>query len=399
MSDRKRKISIRKVIQTLLTIIVVTGFTMAIVSADRLQNNKKVKSITVQIRNGNVVHFLDNAEVMKMLFADRHLDPHDMKLASLDIHKMEHIVRSNPWVSDAQVYIDNERNMHVFVTQRVPVVRMFEENNNSYYLDTALKAVPLSEQYVHYTPIVTGAPPLSDDSNSRVLKGEVLSVVNYLTAHKFWNAQIAQVVMAPGHTFELIPVLGKQRILIGDTSKLDTKLNNLLAFYTQVQNKVGWEKYEVIDLRYDGQIVASPALKWKIPYDKALSDMAWVKAVMESAPKGQKDEAAIGLDSVATPAQATAVPPKTPAVITPQPVVAPLKPKNAPKPGQHLAMVKPAGKHDPKPAAHSPKQAAHAPKPVKKEDKSRKKPIPAKGPAKPGAANKKPIVHEAPKHN
>ena len=393
MSDRKRKISIRKVLQTLLTIIVVTGFTMAVVSADRLQNSKKVNSVTVQIRNGNVVHFLDNAEVMKMLFADRHLDPHNMKLASLDIHKMEHIVRSNPWVSDAQVYIDNERNMHVFVTQRVPVVRIFEENNNSYYLDTALKAVPLSEQYVHYTPLVTGAPALSDDSNSRVLKGEVLSIVNYLNNHKFWNAQIAQIVMAPGHTFELIPVLGKQRILIGDTSMLDTKLNNLLAFYTQVQNKVGWEKYEVIDLRYDGQIIASPALKWKIPYDKALSDMAWVKAVMESAPKGQKDEAAIGLDSVAASAQTVAaVAPKKPVPVTPQAVAAPLKPKQTPKPGQHLAVVKPVGKHDLKPAAH-------APKPLKKEDKNKKKPIPARAPKKPDAAHKKPIVREVPKHN
>jgi cell division protein FtsQ len=83
-------------------------------------------------------------------------------------------------------------------------------------------------------------------------------------------------------------VLGRQRIIIGDTARLDEKLQNLLAFYKQVQNKVGWDQYRSIDLRYAGQVVASPALKWKAPVDRAISNINWLKAIMETAPSQDK---------------------------------------------------------------------------------------------------------------
>lgn len=442
MSTGKRKISIRKVIQTLVTIVVVTGFTMAILSADRLQSRKKLSNVEIQIRNGEAVHFIDEGEVMKMLFTDRHLDPYQLSLGTLDIHKMENIARSNPWVSDAQVYVDNERAMHISVTQRVPVVRVFEESGHSYYLDRDLNAMPLSDRYVHYTPLITGAPVLrEDDSISRDIKGTMLALVSYITGSKFWNAQIAQIVIGRNKTFELIPILGKQRILLGDTSRVPEKLNNLLAFYQQVENKVGWEKYEVIDLRFKGQVVASPALKWKIPVDRALTNMNWVKAIMESAPKDDKDEsvsnaldtgmaggrmatdniqvpvAASRPERVVTPAAPVARPqqaiavqkpssspkpevekpkpaahvkPKVPAIAKPGAVA---RPKPKPKPGETVAGKKPSG-HSIKPNAPAPNKKPVTPKKDDKKTVAKPKPKPSD---KPGVKKPKPETKVRPK--
>ena len=399
MSDRKRKISIRKVIQTFVTMIVVAGFTMAVISADRLQNRKKLNHITINIRNSNTVHFLDESEVMKMLFADRHLDPQNTTLGRLDIHKMEQIARSNPWVRDAQVYVDNERDVHVFITQRVPVVRIFEETGNSYYLDTTLQAMPVSERYVHYTPIVTGTPQLRDDSNGRATKGKIIWLVDRIGSHKFWNAQIAQVVMTPGQTFELIPVLGKQRIVLGDTDRLDRKLNNLLAFYQQVQNKVGWEKYEVLDLRFNGQVIASPSLPWKAPVDRALTNMNWVKAVMEAGPKNERDE------SVTNAGDSAAVTPTAQPVARLPVAAVPVKPATAPKPKPPAAKPAIAVQKPPqKPAPKKPVTAAATPKkpvtPVKKKDPKKEDKKDVKKPAKPNTvARPKPKPQSQPRHN
>lgn len=372
MSDRKRKISIRKVIQTLLTLVVVAGFTMAFVSADRMQNNKKIRNVSVRIRNANTVHFLDEAEVMKLLFSDLHLDPKQTTLARLDIKKMEQAARSNPWVSDAQVYVDNERDMHVSVTQRVPVVRIFEANGNSYYLDTSLQSMPLSEHYVHYTPVVTGTPVLHDDSAGRELKGKIVGLVERVANNKFWNAQIAQIVVTPEQSFELIPVLGKQRIVLGDTTHLGDKLSNLLAFYQQVQNKVGWEKYEVIDLRFEDQVVASPSLPWKAPVDRALSNMNWVKAVMEAGPKNDRDESVTnaGDSAAVTPAPVAAIAPKpvaAPKPVTPKPAAA-AQPKPA-KPATGRNIQQAAAKPGAKPV--KPVKSEHKKDDKKKDDKKK----------------------------
>lgn len=365
----QRKISIRKVLQTLVTIIVVSGCTLAILSADRLQRNKKVKSVTVHMRNSNKVHFLDEAQVMSMLFSDRHLVPENISLAQLDIHKMETIARTNPWVSDAQIFVDNERNMHVYVTQRVPAARLFEAGGNSYYLDTALRAMPLSESYVHYTPVVTAAPQLRDDSAGTAQKGTILHLVKYVNSHPFWNAQIAQIVVAGKNNFELIPVLGKQRILLGDTSKLPLKLANLFAFYQQVCNKVGWDKYQTIDLRYEGQVIASPALAWKAPVDRALSNMSWVKAVLEAGDKKEN-----GADSV-KPVPATL------AVSKPA-LKAPVKPALLPAA---------SGKNVQKPAIATRPKAGLKPKekPKLTVEKPTIKPVPAAKPKVPKTVEKK----------
>ena len=285
--DSRRKISVRKIIQTLVTLIVVTGGAMAMVSADRLQNGKHIRHVDIRIQNDQVVHFLDKQQLMQMLFADRHLDPAKISLAKLDMHKIEGIAKSNPWVNDAQAYLDNELNLHIQITQRIPVVRIFETDGNSYYLDTALQALPLSGHYVHYTTVVTNVPALRDDSAGRALKGQIIGLVDYVAKHKFWNAQIAQIVLLPDQTFQLIPVLGKQRILLGDTSRLEEKLGHLFEFYRQVLSKVGWDKYETLDLRFEGQVVAAPRLPWKAPVDKALSNMNWVQAIMDEA--GKKD--------------------------------------------------------------------------------------------------------------
>ncbi len=53
---------------------------------------------------------------------------------------------------------------------------------------------------------------------------------------------------------------------------------------------MGWEQCDTIDLRYKDQVIASPKLAWKIPNDRALGDMNWVTAIMDSAPKDASDE-------------------------------------------------------------------------------------------------------------
>ncbi len=305
-----RKISVRKIIQTIVTMVVVAGCTLAMLSADRRQHSRTVRDVKLKIGSPGGVKFLTDELVRNMLLTTRHINPKKLSLGQLDERSMEAILQSNPWVRDAQVYTDAERIMHINVQQRVPVVRLFEEDGNSYYLDAALATMPLSGHYVHYAPVVTGVPHLRNDSNSRAIKGTIVGLVRHVAQQPFWKAQISQIAMSPDGGFELIPVLGKQRIIIGDTARLEEKLGNLFTFYKQVQNKVGWDRYTVIDLRYKDQVVASPALSWKVPVDRAISNMNWVKAIMESAPARQDHP---GGDAAAFSDSAGAVTPPKPA--------------------------------------------------------------------------------------
>jgi cell division protein FtsQ len=56
---------------------------------------------------------------------------------------------------------------------------------------------------------------------------------------------------------ELIPRVGDHTILIGNTNNLEEKMQNLFVFYTQAMKKAGWNEYEMINLKYRGQVVCS----------------------------------------------------------------------------------------------------------------------------------------------
>ncbi|MBS1614669.1 MAG: hypothetical protein JST06_00965 [Bacteroidetes bacterium] len=280
-----RRVSFRKILQTLVTLIALSGAALALISAGQRQAVRHIQALDIVVESPAGVRFLDQASVRKMLFNNRHVAPGKLILGGINERNMESILRSNPWVKAAQVYTDARQVLHVYVRQRVPLVRVFEMDGNSYYLDGSLQSMPLSSYYTHYVPIITGVQRLGNDSISQAVKGQIVGLVRCIRKDSFWRAQVSQIDMRPDGGFELIPVLGKQRIILGDTMQMQDKLNRLLAFYRQVQNKVGWNHYTTLDLRFANQVVASPKLSWKIPVDHALSNINWLQAIMENAPK------------------------------------------------------------------------------------------------------------------
>ncbi len=106
---------------------------------------------SVHIRNDKKYHFIEQKEIMDLAINDRQIDIENTPLSKLDIHSMERVIMADPWVADAQVFVDNAHVLQMYVTQRIPVVRLFPQNSPSYYLDTYIEynaVVP--QQYILY---------------------------------------------------------------------------------------------------------------------------------------------------------------------------------------------------------------------------------------------------------
>ena len=281
----KRKISIRKILQVFLTVVVSTGCIIAIVSASKIEDEKTLKSVAVHFRNDKKYHFIEENEIMDLAINNRNIDVMHTPISKLDIHSMEQIIMADPWVAHAQVFIDNNRVLQMYVTQRLPVARIFQKDSKSYYLDGTLSIMPLSANYIYYTTVVTNVPELMNDSIGWALRKQIVSLVSTIQADSFWNAQISQVIVDSVGAFELVPVLGEQKILFGDVSGMKEKFNNLFLFYKNILNRIGWDKYETFDLRFKNQVVASPALPYTGPGDKAVDKMNWINSIVETEAK------------------------------------------------------------------------------------------------------------------
>lgn len=212
----------------------------------------------------------------------RHIDVMHTPIGKLNLREMENILKSDPWIAEAQVFVDNNNVLHLNIAQRTPIARLFLNDGSSVYMDSALCFMPLSATYIYYTTVVTNFPAVASDSVHDALKKQIRYIINTVQTDSFWNAQISQIIIDSANMFQFLPVLGDQTIILGDTSLLREKLDNLFAFYNRVLNRIGWDKYETLDLRFKNEVIARPSLPYKAPEDKAAAGMNWINTIIEN---------------------------------------------------------------------------------------------------------------------
>jgi cell division protein FtsQ len=71
---------------------------------------------------------------------------------------MEAMVEKNPWVSNAEMFLDNNQVLQVRIEERQPVARVFTLDGNSFYLDSAALRLPLSDKISARVPMFTRFP-------------------------------------------------------------------------------------------------------------------------------------------------------------------------------------------------------------------------------------------------
>ncbi len=256
----KVKISIPKVLKALTTLVMATTCIIAIISSARIENNQPVSGKIVTIKSDKRYNFLEEKQVLKEAIYDRNIDIDNVFIANLDVNEMEKTLKNDPWIGEAQVYIDNKKKLHLDVTQRKPIVRIFDVAGNSYYMDKTLATMPLSEKFHYYTNVVVNVPVIGNDTPGLIVKTSIARLVNTLLADSFWAAQVSHINYEQGNNFSINTVFGKQVIVLGDTGRLEEKLANVRMFYNKVMNRIGWDKYDTIDVRFKEQVVASPKI-------------------------------------------------------------------------------------------------------------------------------------------
>lgn len=267
--SKEKKISARKVKRFIATTLLLTGIVALLIAARQKQAQDTIQELVITLKNeGKEENFLRKDDVADLL-TKAGVVLKQQTIASINVDEIENIVRSNPWVKDAEVFVDSKLRLNIEVVQRVPVARVFTDKGKSFYLDEDGYEMPLSERYAYSVPVFTNFRQSGNDSAYESGIASIACLSRYIKQDSFWNAQITQVDMTANNQFELYTTLGAQKIKFGDTTNIEQKLNNLLAFYKEVANKIGWDRYELLDIRFKGQVVASPSLGWVPPKEPA----------------------------------------------------------------------------------------------------------------------------------
>jgi cell division protein FtsQ len=178
------------------------------------------------------------------------LHPVGKKMSEINIDAIEKSLKDSKLIKKAESYKTISGTVKIKVYQRTPVLRIISERDN-YYVDDEGKKMPIPADFTAYLPVATGK--ISEEYAQTKLYDFAL----FLQHDKFWNSQIEQIHITPKLDVELIPRVGNHRIVLGKIEDYKENLDKLKLFYLKGLNKVGWNRYSIINLKYKNQVVCT----------------------------------------------------------------------------------------------------------------------------------------------
>ena len=166
----------------------------------------------------------------------------------IDLNDLETALNSNPMIKEAQVYINVDGRLTAEINQKKPIARV--STNASYYVDYDGSYMPLSTNYSARVPLVTGAVVKNDLYNVAV-------VARKIQADEFLKKNVVEIRQNENKSIDLKFRKDDFIIQIGSLNQLDKKINNLKAFYKKAMRDSTLNKYSVVNLRFDKQVICT----------------------------------------------------------------------------------------------------------------------------------------------
>ena len=251
-----RKGIIRKMLQLSAWVLVGCGMITLLAAANSRQQEHLCEEVVVNIKGSGEKFYVEKQDILNQLQKANNGSLIQEPITSFDLTRLESALMTNPWIHEAEMYFDSRDVLHVVVTEREPIARVFTTVGSSYYMDSAGKRMPLMDKVSIRLPVVTNmiAAKRWNSKDSVLVKG-LSTLLQFINADPFWTSQITQIDVRPNGSFEMIPLVGNHVIRIGEVENLEEKFHNLFLFYRQVLNKTGFDVYKMIDVQYKGQVI------------------------------------------------------------------------------------------------------------------------------------------------
>lgn len=250
-SDRE---DARKFATKVSTGLVIVGVITALFTiANRWERRADVRSIRIIGR-----HVLDSGEVVP-----RGLIPDTIPLRSLDLAAIERRIASHPLIERAAVYRGENGTLVVDIAERTPVAATVVQGRIC-YVDSLGSLLPGRFAPVALdVPIIGGVDPKIVDG--RVILDsagtmETLQVMKMIHGYSpILFSQISEINRLSKDDYELVTADGAVPVRIGSVEHLESRLRKLDRFLTSVAARQGLLSLEMIDLRWNGEVV----VRWK----------------------------------------------------------------------------------------------------------------------------------------
>lgn len=252
----KGSFHIRKEIKVAVALVMVSGL---IAFSERQRGGLVCKDITIELDNVHENHFIDEADVMKLVESSG-VPLKGSHLSRLDLRAVEEKIKYDRHIRDAELFTDLKGNLVVNVELRRPIARIIQEDAPDAYIAEDGTIMSVSERYTSRVLLLSGpyVKKLIDMDNLNTTEEgrQMMEMLEYVREDRFWNAQVAQLDIAANGKITIYPQITGQRVEFGKPENIETKFDKLMVFYREILPQRGWTRYQRVNLEFEGQVIA-----------------------------------------------------------------------------------------------------------------------------------------------
>lgn len=245
---------IRRIFLSISVLLIAIYLALAVTAFNVKPAGQICEGIELVIKDSVNAGFVTQKEISAIL-KKKELDPNGKPLSEVRAEKIEENLAQHPLIDKVECYKTPGGKLRVEVTQRIPILRVMSASGGNYYIDNKGNAMPPETGCVAHLAIATG------NVEKTFAVNELYKFAVFLQRNKFWNAQIEQINVLPNKEIELVPRVGDHIIFLGRLEQYEEKLDRLKEFYRKGLNKVGWDKYERINVEYGNQVICTKRKK------------------------------------------------------------------------------------------------------------------------------------------
>ncbi|MBF6597226.1 MAG: hypothetical protein ITF98_03270 [Fermentimonas sp.] len=231
--------------------VVVIGY--IILSANFFRDsshNRECIGFEVEIKDSLKTQFVTAVEIEELV-KKHDLHPVGKSFNNINTLAIRDIIMTSRLVESAKVFITSGGTVMATIKQREPVLRVISNSKGDFYIDKDREIMPVASSFAVYVPVATG------EIDEEFAKNELYDFAMFLNNNSDWDAWVEQIVVKNGNEVELIPRAGNFRIIMGSLEDYQTKLNKFVRFVDEGLNKLGWNRYSEINLKFDNQVVCT----------------------------------------------------------------------------------------------------------------------------------------------
>ncbi len=232
-----------------------------ILFAENIYNNQRCKKLDIQLERDIIGHFLDKAEIEKLVTNNGNNPILGTKFNLLNLRMLERSVLINKLVKSCQIKRTLGGNLVIKVTQQNPIARIISQSASSdrfagLYLGESGQFLPLSGHFTKKVMLVSGAYFVGKSNLKAEKDKNLIEFISKINQDPFWNANMTHLIVDEDQNMSFLPLVGDYTFEYGmpKAEDFETKLNKIKIFYKKIDPQ-NIDKYKMISVKFQNQIV------------------------------------------------------------------------------------------------------------------------------------------------